>query len=215
MVDDLHALTLRVDLGVCEIDFRGDTDQVELGTGCHLVDDLGDRREGAHGRSMLGRRVEVTAAVVLSDQRNREIAARLRGGEAAEACVDDGDLDAGAVVPTELPATRAGRLDGLVGDGLQRVGQGRTHPVDARCGDHAVELVGSGEDLDQIPGRALDLDAIRGDALLGQGQVRSFDDQADLALGHGQTELAGLSERSLRAVGAGAGSQLGDLRIGS
>ena len=91
VVDDLDPLRLGVGLGRGQVDLGVEADQVELGTRCNLVDDLG------HRGAVLGRGRQPTAAKVCGRHRRGQLGAK-PGGVAGEATVDDPDLDAGAVI---------------------------------------------------------------------------------------------------------------------
>ena len=108
----MDALALRVRLRRSEIDLGVDAEEIELRIRSHLVDDL------RHGRAMLAGRGEFAAAEVLRDDVRRQLALGLTLGEALEAAVDDGDLDALSGEALRVPGGRERGRDLLPAQGV-------------------------------------------------------------------------------------------------
>ncbi len=93
VVDDVDASIEAVRHGLVELHLVGDLDQVELGLGGDIVDDLGDGRAVGDPRGQPG------AGEIVLDHRAGQIAPCLRLAQSGEAHVDDRDLGPAAANP--------------------------------------------------------------------------------------------------------------------
>ena len=207
VVDDGDAVGLRIGDGLRQLHLGVDADQVELGLGRHLVDDLGD------GRAVLGRGCQLAGAVVHRHRRARQVTRRPGCGQTREPEVDDGDPDPGPADAGRVPSARVDRRHPLAGDRFRRMRQRASDSGDARQAAQVVEHGRRHQDLRQAIGLGLDLDTLRLHPLRHRAEVRRLDDKPHAAMANAHPERTRPRERGGRAVPAHRGHDVDHTRV--
>ena len=194
VIDNLDSLGDGVVFRLGQADLILDTDQVELGSRRHLVNDLGHARAVHFG----GR--EGSAAVVNRGQRARQVAAGLESRVAGEAEVDDADLHAGPVPAHALPGAGAAGGGPLARNRGRHRTQRRAHAAYRRMGCEGFQRGDRNQRARQSVGFRLDTPAHRrGGVSRGAGRIALDHDLNGLAL-NPHTAAAGLGYGSGRSA---------------
>ena len=194
-VEDRDPVCDGVVLRQAEIDDVLDTDQVQLGLGCHLVHDLGD------GRPVLARPEVVAEAP--RRQRRRQLALGLQRGVVGEADVDDPDFHTGSLVAVPVGDRRVRGGDAFPGDRGGRRALRRLDDANARGRREPGQVLDRDERLRQVAVGAVEEGAAgceRGAHCAGAPAL-GFDDDLDPVAGDVEVRPPGNAERGRKPAG--------------